>query len=320
MNILIVHAHPEPQSFSSSLARVASERLTQLGHNITSSDLYAMKFHPVSGRHNFTNMWDAAYFKQQQEELYATEHNGFAHDVEAEVRKIEAADLMIFSFPLWWFGMPGVLKGWVDRCFPMGRVYGGPKFYENGLGSKRNARAMVLLTTGAGDVAYSGRGVNPVLSSILAPIQHGIFWFNGFKPLEPFVAWSAARILNAERTGYLEQLKTRLEYIFDEAPIQLPSLADFPQFGADAKKRFKVVIQRKGPVDEAYAAQIPQERARVAELRRSGFILDDVFSVPNAVKWRGFLTVRAESEDEVDAQLKTLPLAPHLDFEIYEIA
>ncbi len=320
MNILIVHAHPEPQSFSSSLAKLAADTLTQQGHSVTVSDLYAMNFDPVSGRQNFTTVKDSGFFKQQQEELYATEHNGFAGDVEAEVRKIEVADLLIFSFPLWWFAMPGVLKGWVDRCFPIGRVYGGPKLYEGGLGAKRNARAMVLMTTGGGPLVYSGRGVNPSLQSILAPIQHGIFWFNGFRPLEPFIAWSAARISDAERTAYLDQLRTRLESIFEERPLELPPLADFPQFGRDIKKRFKVVIRRKAQPDQAYLAKVPQEKARVAELRRAGFILEDVFSVPEAESWRGFLTVRAESEDEVKAQLNTLPLAYNLNFEIYEIA
>ena len=155
---------------------------------------------------------------------------------------------------------------------------------------------------------------------ILAPIQHGIFWFNGFRPLEPFIAWSAARISDAERTAYLDQLRTRLESIFEERPLELPPLADFPQFGRDIKKRFKVVIRRKAQPDQAYLAKVPQEKARVAELRRAGFILEDVFSVPEAESWRGFLTVRAESEDEVKAQLNTLPLAYNLDFEIYEIA
>ena len=319
LNILIVHAHPEPQSFSSSLANTASESLQELGHTVVVSDLYRQNFSPVSGRHNFTTIRDPDYFKQQQEERYATEMRGFALDLEAEIRKLEAADLLIFSFPLWWFGMPGILKGWVDRVFAMGRVYGGPKLYESGLGAKRNARAMVLITTGSGPVAFSGRGANPAFTSILAPIQHGIFWFNGFLPMEPFVAWSAARVTDEDRRVYLGQLKVRLKDIFNESPINLPPLADFPQFGVDAKKRFKVVIRRKQSRDEFHLARIPLEETRLAGLRRSGFILDDVFSPPDAEIWRGFLTVRAESQDEVSARLKTLPLAHDLDFEIFEL-
>jgi NAD(P)H dehydrogenase (quinone) len=320
MNVFLVHAHPEPQSFSSSMARTAAETLAEMGHSVTVSDLYAMDFDPVSGRKNFTTVKDPEFFKQQQEELHATEYNGFAPEIEAEIRKLEAADLLIFSFPLWWFGMPGVMKGWVDRVFPMGRVYGGEKFYENGLGSKRRARAMVLMTTGGGPAGYSGKGVHTPLSSILAPIHHGIFWFNGFLPLDPFIAWSPARITDAERSAYLELLKKRLKDIFAEIPHQLPPLSDFPQFGPDTKKRFQVMVNRKQMPDESFLAKVPQEKARLAELRREGFVLEDAFSPSDAEEWRGFLRVRAASKEEAHEMLKTLPLAGHLDFEIYELA
>jgi NAD(P)H dehydrogenase (quinone) len=320
MNVLIVHAHPEQQSFSSAMARTAAETLAQQGHNVSFSDLYAMGFDPVSGRKNFTTIKDPDFFKQQQEELHATEHNGFAPEIEAEIRKVEAADLLIFSFPLWWFGMPGVLKGWVDRVFPMGRVYGGEKLYENGLGSRRKARAMVLITTGGGPAGYSGKGVHPSLSTILAPIYHGVFWFNGFQPLDPFVTWSVARISDQERAEYLEQLKARLKHIASEAPVRLAPLADFPQFGPDTKKRFQVVVRRKQEPDAAYLEKIPQEKARLAELRREGFVLEDAFSASGAEAWRGFLRVRASSKDEALEKLSTLPLAYNLDFELYELA
>jgi NAD(P)H dehydrogenase (quinone) len=123
-NILIVHAHHEPRSFSSALAKTASETLAGQGHEIVLSDLYAMNFNPVSDRRNFTTVADPTYLKQQNEEGYASEHGGFVSEIESEMRKIEKCDLLIFSFPLWWFGMPAILKGWVDRVFACGRIYG----------------------------------------------------------------------------------------------------------------------------------------------------------------------------------------------------
>jgi putative NADPH-quinone reductase len=72
MNVLIVHAHHEPLSFSSALKNRAVEVLSGQGHKVDVSDLYAMRFEPVSGRHNFTTVRDAGYLKQQQEELHAT--------------------------------------------------------------------------------------------------------------------------------------------------------------------------------------------------------------------------------------------------------
>jgi putative NADPH-quinone reductase len=111
-----------------------------------------MKFDPVSDRRNFTTVKNPDYFKQQIEEMHATEVGGFAPDVEAELRKMEACDLMIWQFPLWWFGLPGILKGWADRVFAMGRTYGGERFYENGV--FKGKRALLSLTTGGPEAVY----------------------------------------------------------------------------------------------------------------------------------------------------------------------
>jgi hypothetical protein len=81
-NILIVHAHHESKSFTSALARAATETLTEQGHKVDFSDLYAMKFDPVSDRRNFATVRDPNFLKQQQEELYAAEHLGFAPEIE----------------------------------------------------------------------------------------------------------------------------------------------------------------------------------------------------------------------------------------------
>lgn len=55
MNILIVHAHHEPQSFSSALCRQAASTLKTAGHEVVVSDLWAMRFDPVSDRRNFND-------------------------------------------------------------------------------------------------------------------------------------------------------------------------------------------------------------------------------------------------------------------------
>jgi NAD(P)H dehydrogenase (quinone) len=75
-NVLIVHAHPEPASFNGALTRAAVAALRDAGHQVEVSDLHAMRFQPVSDRSNFVTVKDAAYFKPQQEEIFASEHVG----------------------------------------------------------------------------------------------------------------------------------------------------------------------------------------------------------------------------------------------------
>ena len=77
--------------------------------------------------------------------MFATEVGGFAPEIEEEIVKVEAADLMIWPFPPWCFGRPAILNGWVDRVFAMGRTYGGGHVDESGRFSGK--RALLSLTT-----------------------------------------------------------------------------------------------------------------------------------------------------------------------------
>ncbi|MEM9366637.1 MAG: NAD(P)H-dependent oxidoreductase [Planctomycetota bacterium] len=162
MNVLIVHAHHEPKSFSSALKDQAIDSLQRAGHDVVVSNLYKMDFDPVSDRRNFTTVKNEDYLKQQAEEAHASETGGFSTELEKEIRKLEAADAVIFSYPLWWFGVPAILKGWIDRVLVAGRIYGGSKLYESGVGGGTK-RGMVLMTTGGGPDVYGGWGVNPSL-------------------------------------------------------------------------------------------------------------------------------------------------------------
>jgi NAD(P)H dehydrogenase (quinone) len=219
MKIFIVYAHAEPQSFNGALFRTAQETLRAAGHAVVVSDLYAMKFDPVSDRRNFTTVKDAKYFKQQIEEMNASEVSGFAPDVEAELRKMEDCDLMIWQFPLWWFGLPGILKGWVDRVFVMGRTYGGDRFYENGV--FKNKRAMLSITTGGTEDGYVKGGWNGDLNAVLRPIHRGMLRFIGWQVLAPNIVYAPVRVSDEERQTALKNWSARLQGIEKEQPIDV---------------------------------------------------------------------------------------------------
>lgn len=225
VKIFIVHAHPEPQSFNGALTRHARQTLEGAGHQVQVSDLYAMKFDPVSDRRNFTTVKDSAYYKQQIEELHASESGGFAPDIRAELEKLDWCDALVFQFPLWWFSVPAILKGWVDRVFAMGRIYGGGKWYDNG--AFKGKRALLSLTTGGPESIYSEAGLNGNIHDILFPINHGILRFTGFDVLPPFVVWAPVRASDEQRRDYLEAYRRRLLTMWDTEPIQYPSLADY---------------------------------------------------------------------------------------------
>jgi len=126
---------------------------------------------------------------------------GFAPEIEDEIVKVESADLMIWQFPLWWFALPAILKGWVDRVFAMGRTYGGGHVYETGRFSGK--RALLSLTTGGPEAAYRNDGFNGDLGAMLRPIHRGILNFTGFAVLAPQVVYGPVRADDAQRAGWL---------------------------------------------------------------------------------------------------------------------
>jgi NAD(P)H dehydrogenase (quinone) len=219
MKTFIVYAHAEPKSFNGALFHTAQETLHAAGHQVQTSDLYAMKFEPVSDRRNFTTVKNPDFFKQQIEEMHATEVGGFVPELEAEMRKVEACDLMIWQFPLWWFGVPAILKGWVDRVFAMGRTYGGERFYENGV--FKGKRALLSVTTGGPGPVYEKGGWNGDIHAILRPIQRGMFRFVGFDVLAPQIVYAPVRITAEERQAALAAWAARLRQVEREQPIEV---------------------------------------------------------------------------------------------------
>jgi len=217
MNVLLVLAHPERRSFNGALFDTAVKALARGGHEIVTSDLYRMGFNPVSDRHNFRTVKDSEYLKLQAEEMYATANVGFVEELEVEIRKLESCDLLVLQFPLWWFALPAILKGWFDRVLVMGRTYGQGALYEKG--KFRGKRALLCLTTGGPEDAYLMAGLHGDIHAILRPIQRGVLEFVGFDVLAPQIHFGAARVNAEQREKWLIQYAERLRAIQSEKPI-----------------------------------------------------------------------------------------------------
>jgi putative NADPH-quinone reductase len=56
--------------------------------------------------------------------------DALAPDIAAEVAKLARAELVMLSFPMFWFSVPAILKGWIDRVLLSGLCYGGRRFYD----------------------------------------------------------------------------------------------------------------------------------------------------------------------------------------------
>jgi NAD(P)H dehydrogenase (quinone) len=225
MKLFVVHAHPEPASFNGALTEGVRAFAARAGHSLAVSDLYRDGWDPVSDRRNFVVDKDARTLKLQQEELHAAEHKGFALDIAREQRRLLECDVMIWQFPLWWFGLPAILKGWVDRVFAMGFAYGGGRWYDRGPFAGK--RALLSLTTGGPRGLYEPDGINGDLEQILFPIHHGMLAFTGFTVLAPHVVYSPARMSDAERAEELQRWQRELDALDGRAQLSYPPLSAY---------------------------------------------------------------------------------------------
>ena len=120
--------------------------------------------------------------------------------LDAEQEKLLWADTVIFQFPLWWYTMPAILKGWVDRVFTHRFAYGvgehsDTKYGERfGEGTLAGRKALLSVTVGGPEAHYAARGINGPIDDLLFPIHHGILYYPGIEALPPFVLYGADRV------------------------------------------------------------------------------------------------------------------------------
>lgn len=225
MNVLLVYAHPEPQSLNGSLKDFAVKRLEAAGHQVQVSDLYAMNWKAALDADDSIDRPTHSRFDPSLESKNAFEQGLQKHDIVLEQEKLMWADTVILQFPLWWFSMPAILKGWVERVYACGFAYGvgehsdarwGDRYGEGTLAGKR---AMLVVTAGGWEPHYSPRGINGPIDDLLFPIQHGILFYPGFEVLPPFVIYRTSRMDDARFSTTCEAFGRRLDDLWTTTPI-----------------------------------------------------------------------------------------------------
>ncbi|MBM7634845.1 NAD(P)H-dependent oxidoreductase [Geomicrobium sediminis] len=219
MNILIVYAHPEPKSFNGALKDAAVEELQSQGHTVRISDLYRANFKAIADRGDFDQQSNPDFFKYQAEQAHASKEHGFHPEIQAELDRLFWADFVIFQFPLWWYSVPAILKGWFDRVFAAGTIYGGGlgRYSE---GALRGRKAMLSVTVGSAESGFSPTGIDGDMTTILYHINHGMLYFSGMQPAEPYITYQPARASADERKAMLASFKQHMKAIDDIPLIQ----------------------------------------------------------------------------------------------------
>ncbi len=152
MKILLVMAHPDADSLSGQMARLAAARLKAMGHQVQIEDLYGQEFAP-------------ALTAQERATYYAPRY--VVEGVREQAERLKEAEGLVLVFPTWWFGFPAILKGWFDRVWVPGVAYEhGENFGPIVPGLNRMKRVLAVTSLGAPfwvDRFVMGRPVRRVL-------------------------------------------------------------------------------------------------------------------------------------------------------------
>lgn len=189
------------------------------GGTVTVSDLYQSGFDPVERSDHYANRNDPDSFAALGEQRHAWSTDTLPDDVEREIKWLENADLLVLQFPLWWHGLPAILKGWMDRVFVSGGLYSSRMRYDAGYFQGR--RALVSVTTGAPQAAFGPGCRGGDFETMLWPIQYSLHYM-GFSVLPPFISYG----VQGHGYSYEDEtsLRNRLEHNLDAWSTYLSAL------------------------------------------------------------------------------------------------
>ena len=132
MKVLIIYAHPHTSGFCPIILSRLKEELDDRHIEFEVLDLYRMNYNPVL----------------REQEHYTSGHKKVSEENLAIQKQIKETDKLIFIFPIWWEGIPAILKGFFDRVFTRGFAF---RFTEKGMARKllKGKQALVLFTKGS---------------------------------------------------------------------------------------------------------------------------------------------------------------------------
>lgn len=223
---LIVHAHPEADSFVAAMRDTIRGELSVAGYVIAESDLYAMGFNPILSPADFPARKNHDHLVFALEQRHGYDTGTLPDDIMAEIDKVLAADLVIFTFPVFWFSVPAILKGWIDRVFISGPFYGGRRIYASG--GLRGKRALAAFSLGGRDHMFGPGSLHGELETgMLRHFLQGTLGYVGLDVIEPFVAYHAPYIDQDGREGILEALRQHVARIESLPALPMPDLESF---------------------------------------------------------------------------------------------
>ncbi len=183
MNFLIIYSNHHKGNFNWQLLESLRQNLAEEGHTIEVRDLYKMDFDPVLRTQDFEQISSGSP----------------PEDIVREQKYVRESDVLVFIYPVWWGGMPAVVKGYIDKVFSWGFAY---MSNSNGVYPLLTGKkAFVLSTLGQSREEYE-KGMFQAMSKVN---EEGVFGFCGIQVLEQLYFPSIHQVDNQQKEDYIEQ-------------------------------------------------------------------------------------------------------------------
>ncbi|MBV8328582.1 NAD(P)H-dependent oxidoreductase [Chryseobacterium sp.] len=186
MRHLIIYAHPNENSLNRSILNHVTETLQSENHDIKIRDLYHLNFDPVLSLADMQKQYSGKV----------------SDDVKEEQDYISWAEQVTFIYPIWWTGLPAIIKGYIDRVFSYGFAYR----YDQGIqkGLLKGKKTVIINTHGKSHEEYKHIEMNKALT---LTSDHGIFTYCGFEIIRHFFFDKADKATSEDLEIWKEQIQ-----------------------------------------------------------------------------------------------------------------
>lgn len=165
MKHLIIYAHPNQDSLNHALKQSVITTLEKHNHEFAIRDLYQLDFNPVLSL----------------EDIKGQRQGQVAIDVCQEQEYISWAESITFIYPIWWTGMPAIMKGYIDRVMSYGFAYQYNQGVQQGL--LEDKQAVIINTHGKSNAEYEATGMDKAL---LLTSDEGVYSYCGLEVKKHF--------------------------------------------------------------------------------------------------------------------------------------
>lgn len=192
MKHLIIYTHYNESSFNAAVRDTILHYWREQGHEVRVRDLYQLRFNPILTENELNGFYEQRY----------------AADIAIEQEHILWADVLYFVFPMWWYSMPAILKGYMDRVLASGFAF---EYTDDGpIGLLKGKKAFVFQTAGDSEEWLAARDL---ITAVRKSIDVGILNYCGLEVVDHKIMPGIHDVSDETRKQYLSDVQQSIALV-----------------------------------------------------------------------------------------------------------